>query len=107
MELDPATPWTNAMDSIFHSHHGFDILPFLPVFAGWKIPGGNDLRINITNMWVNRLTGDMGLPPEERFCKTNHPFILKDNWVGGGDETYHLQKAGLLGPVKLTYAKKK
>ena len=40
MELDRATPWTNAMDSIFHSHHGFDILPFLPVFSGWEIPGG-------------------------------------------------------------------
>jgi hypothetical protein len=64
-----------------------------------------DLRIEITNMWVNRLTGDMELPLEERFTKTNQPFIVKDNWAGGGDETYHLQKAGLLGPVELEYGK--
>jgi len=81
--------------------------PFILDMRAFVKVGDNDLRINITNMWVNRLTGDMDLPPEKRFCKTNHPFIRKDNWVGGGDETYHLQKAGLLGPVKLTYAKKK
>lgn len=42
MELDPATPWTNKMDSIFYSHHGMDIRPFLPVFAGWEISGGKE-----------------------------------------------------------------
>ena len=42
MELDEATPWTDLMDSIFHAHHNYDILPFLPVFAGWELPGGND-----------------------------------------------------------------
>ena len=42
MELDEATPWTDAMDSIFTAHHGYDILPFLPAFAGWELPGGND-----------------------------------------------------------------
>jgi len=80
--------------------------PFILDIREFIKTGDNDLRIDITNMWVNRLTGDMELPPEKRFCKTNQPFIRKDNWVGGGDETYHLQKAGLLGPVKLTYAKK-
>jgi len=42
MELDEATPWTEAMDDIFESHHGYDILPYLAVFAGWELPGGND-----------------------------------------------------------------
>jgi len=63
--------------------------------------GNNEIKIELTNLWINRLTGDMKLPLEERFCKTNQPFIIKDNWAGGGDETYHLQDAGLLGPVKL------
>ncbi len=65
--------------------------------------GNNELKIELTNMWINRLTGDMKLPMEERYCYTNQPFILKDNWAGGGDETYHIQDAGLLGPVKLLF----
>ncbi len=42
MELDEATPWTDLMDSIFHAHHHYDILPFLPAFAGWELPDGNE-----------------------------------------------------------------
>jgi hypothetical protein len=42
MELDEATPWTDLMDSIFHTHHNYDILPFLPAFAGWELPEGNE-----------------------------------------------------------------
>ena len=79
--------------------------PFILDIRDFVKVGVNDLRIEITNMWVNRLTGDMELPLKERFTKTNQPFIVKDNWAGGGDETYHLQKAGLLGPVKLEYGK--
>ncbi len=75
--------------------------PFTADIGPYLKDGENDLRINITNMWVNRLTGDMDLPPDERICKTNQPFIRKDNWAGGGDETYHLQAAGLIGPVRL------
>jgi hypothetical protein len=75
--------------------------PFAVDIGPYLKDGENDLQINITNMWVNRLTGDMDLPPEERICKTNQPFIRKDNWAGGGDETYHLQDAGLMGPVRL------
>jgi len=63
--------------------------------------GENHLEVKITNMWINRLTGDMNLPVEERFCRTNHPFMTKDR-SPLGDETYHVQRAGLLGPVTLT-----
>lgn len=42
MELDEATAWTDAMDSVFKAHHNYDILPFLPAFSGWKLPEGND-----------------------------------------------------------------
>ena len=75
--------------------------PFMTEIGQLLEVGENNIRIDITNMWVNRLTGDMELPEDERFCKTNQPFIIKDNWAGGGDETYHLQDAGLLGPVRL------
>jgi hypothetical protein len=62
--------------------------------------GENELKIEIVNMWVNRLTGDMQLPPEKRFCHTNHYFMTSEIWPGG-DEPYRLQPAGLIGPVKI------
>ena len=68
--------------------------------------GENQLRIEVVNQWVNRLTGDMLAAPEDRFCKTNMPYVTADdfgvdNWKEGGDETYRLQDAGLLGPVRI------
>jgi hypothetical protein len=62
--------------------------------------GENKIEIKITNMWINRLTGDMALPIEEKFCKTNHPSITKAV-EGIGDETYRVQRAGLIGPVTI------
>jgi hypothetical protein len=52
-------------------------------------PGSNKIRIEVRNMWINRLYGDLKLPPEKRFCRTN----IRSNW--------QLLPAGLLGPVKL------
>jgi len=62
--------------------------------------GENELEIRITNLWVNRLTGDMNLPPEERVCQTNHPYVLRDRSSWGG-EAYKVRRSGLLGPVHL------
>jgi hypothetical protein len=62
--------------------------------------GANTLEIQITNMWINRLTGDLDLPPEERFCKTNRPHESAYYSVIG-DETYRVQRAGLIGPVNI------
>jgi hypothetical protein len=64
--------------------------------------GENELKIEIVNLWVNRLTGDMLSEPDDRYCRTNHPYVKKDNWAGGGDETYRIQASGLLGPVTLS-----
>jgi len=63
-------------------------------------PGKNDLKIEIVNMWSNRMTGDMLSDPKDRFCKTNHPYMTAEVWPGG-EEPYKLQAAGLLGPVAL------
>ncbi len=65
--------------------------------------GSNKVEIKITNMWINRLTGDMDLPEDEKFCRTNRPYITKD-YSAIGDETYRVQPAGLLGPVVLSTA---
>jgi hypothetical protein len=69
-------------------------------------PGRNELKIEVVNQWVNRLTGDMLAKPEDRFCRTNQPYITRDNqgsdnWAEGGDETFRLQVSGLLGPVRI------
>lgn len=62
--------------------------------------GVNKIEIEITNMWINRLTGDMGLPVDEKFTKTNVPYITKPN-SELGDETFRVQASGLLGPVMI------
>jgi hypothetical protein len=66
--------------------------------------GENELKIEVVNMWVNRLTGDMLSDPEDRYCKTNQTYMTKEVWPGG-DEPFRLQTAGLLGPVTLMIRK--
>jgi hypothetical protein len=74
--------------------------PFRIDIQDYIKPGKNNLEIKITNMWINRLTGDINLPLEEKFCKTNRPDIITTR-SPIGDETYRIQRAGLLGPVTI------
>ncbi len=60
------------------------------VTGKWK-QGVNDIRIEVINLWPNRLIGDAGLPPEQRRTRTNIPFKKEDP----------LLPSGLLGPVML------
>jgi hypothetical protein len=52
----------------------------------------NQLQVEVTNSWRNRLVGDRGLSAEKRYTKTN--ITIKPEWT--------LLDAGLLGPVKIT-----
>ena len=54
--------------------------------------GNNQLSIEVTNTWANRLIGDQGLPENKRITKTTAPFRL---------EGKPLNEAGLLGPVRV------
>jgi len=63
--------------------------------------GENELKIEVVNLWVNRMTGDMLSEPKDRYCKTNQSFMTKEVWPGG-DEPFRLQTAGLLGPVTIS-----
>jgi len=54
--------------------------------------GANQLTIEVTNTWANRLMGDQRLPEDKRITKTTAPYRL---------EGQPLQEAGLLGPVVL------
>ena len=75
--------------------------PFSIDIQDYVKPGKNHLEIKITNMWINRLTGDMDLPAGEKFCNTNRPPIMRAR-SPIDDETYRVQPSGLLGPVTLT-----
>jgi len=55
-------------------------------------PGENQLTIEVTNTWANRLIGDQRLPEKDRITWTTAPFRL---------EGKPLLKAGLLGPINL------
>jgi hypothetical protein len=55
-------------------------------------PGKNELRMEVTNTWANRLKADLSLPQKERITWTIAPLWLKDK---------PLLPAGLLGPVTI------
>ncbi len=80
--------------------------PFKLNIEDYVIAGENQLEVKITNMWINRLTGDIDLPPGEKFCKTNRPPIMRAR-SPIDDETYRLQPSGLLGPLTLIETKGK
>lgn len=56
-------------------------------------PGKNELRIDVTNTWFNRLLGDGTLPPQQRMTWVNAASLWPKNKP--------LLPAGLLGPVTL------
>ncbi len=64
--------------------------------------GKNDLRVEVTNLWVNRLAGDLLLPVERRFCKTNQTPYTSD---GGEGRMYRALPSGLMGPVRIVPAR--
>ena len=76
--------------------------PFRVDITGVAVAGDNALEVDVVNMWINRLTGDLLLPEGQRFCRTNDEPRTKDI---GGDEPWRAQPAGLLGPVRLTGAR--
>ena len=65
-------------------------------------PGENDLKVEVFNLWINRLTGDAKLPESERLTKTN---IRSDggSWLKNYTE-WHVEPAGLIGPVRLLFS---
>ena len=60
--------------------------------------GENKLDVKITNLWINRLTGDINLPEGKKFTRTNRPPVTDTN-TGYDDLTWRIQTSGLLGPV--------
>lgn len=75
----------------------------LPVGTAWTRPfrveltealrlGNNALEIKVTNLWVNRLVGDLQAGTSERYTFTTFPFFKPDS---------ALLPSGLMGPVRV------
>ena len=78
--------------------------PWQAELTGALKAGRNELEIEVTNAWANRLVGDAGLPPEQRITTSNMQFekgarTLKA-FQGFASEDA-LQPSGLMGPVTL------
>ena len=59
-------------------------------------PGKNVLEVQVTNLWPNRLIGDLFLPADKRFTNTNI--------TGRFTKETPLMKSGVLGPVEINVA---
>jgi hypothetical protein len=70
--------------------------PYRTDVTGLLKPGQNELKIEVVNLWINRLAGDAGLPPEQRFTRTN---ITSDG--SRNPEPWQPLPSGLFGPVRL------
>lgn len=76
-------------------------VPYVINIKNYLKPGANSIEIEVTNNWINRLTGDMNAGDGKKYCQTNIPYITKDRMPAVGDEKFHVQRAGLIGPVVL------
>ena len=79
--------------------------PWSVELTGAVKAGKNELKIAVTNTWVNRLIGDAGLPPQKRITQTNVRFLpepAKRAFMGFSPKD-PLMTSGLLGPVRLEF----
>jgi hypothetical protein len=60
--------------------------------------GPNELVVEVTNTWFNRLAGDARLPPAERTTRTNITTSGQRPWA-----QLEPVRSGLFGPVRLLY----
>jgi hypothetical protein len=82
--------------------------PWSADLTGAVQAGRNDLEIEVTNLWVNRLVGDAARPEEKRLTKTivrRHPEdkSLRMPHLRGYLATDPLQPSGLIGPVEVEF----
>jgi hypothetical protein len=66
--------------------------PFMLDMTSAAKVGTNSIKIQVTNLWPNRLIGDQGLPEGKRFTHTNITKFKADT---------PLLPSGLLGPARL------
>jgi hypothetical protein len=64
--------------------------PFQADVSGLLRPGRNVLEVKVTNLWNNRLMGDLLNPQQKPYARTNMVLKVRD-----------LIPAGLFGPVTI------
>jgi hypothetical protein len=84
--------------------------PWTADLSGGVREGENELEIDVTNLWANRLIGDAALAPERRRTRTNihlqnHRGTLKPYQGYGADDP--LLPSGLLGPARLEFGQER
>ncbi|HUT88017.1 MAG TPA: glycosyl hydrolase [Thermoguttaceae bacterium] len=80
--------------------------PWTVDLTGLVKAGENELEIEVTNVWVNRLIGDSRLPVEKRLTRSNvRLFRETDQYrrFEGFSPKDALMPSGLLGPVRLEF----
>lgn len=85
--------------------------PWSVDLSGLVQAGKNELEIDVTNVWVNRLVGDARIPDEaKRLTKTNArrepDYQGRYARLRGYLSTDPLMPSGLLGPVRLEFGKR-
>lgn len=84
---------------------GIDVFPPYRVeVTGLLSSGENDVVIEVTNLWANRLIGDAGLPASETVSATGfRPYTNETVYarVSGMTSDHPLFPSGLVGPVSL------
>ncbi|OGV61040.1 MAG: hypothetical protein A2283_22610 [Lentisphaerae bacterium RIFOXYA12_FULL_48_11] len=78
--------------------------PWQVELTGALKAGKNELEIEVTNVWANRLIGDAGLPPEQRITKSNMALEKGKRTMKafqGFASEDQLQPSGLEGPVRI------
>ena len=65
--------------------------PYVTSISKFVKPGQNELQLDITNTWHNRLVGDAGKPDAKRVTRTNIQTRYRTNMP--------LLPSGLIGPL--------
>jgi hypothetical protein len=96
--------------------------PFVADITTLVRKGENILKVDVTNSWHNRMTGDENLPPENEYNQDGTIVTLPDWYTGnlpkpGERKTFTVRKcvskddplfdSGLLGPVKLIFCEER
>jgi hypothetical protein len=75
--------------------------PYAIEITGFMKAGENVLEVEVTNQWINRLIGDLKLPPAERRTFTNVLDAKRNDPLRKPDADKFLRRSGLLGPVEI------
>ncbi len=71
--------------------------------------GQNQIKIEVTNCWANRLIGDAGLPKSQWTTKTNVRRVPERSEYKSGHQAFsakdELMPSGLVGPVTIKFGK--